>query len=71
MAKKSNLLAAREAKLRDATEILRSLGFSARQSNEVAGYTFLALLDLRPLQSWNQAAEGAPRDASPLQARLG
>ncbi len=57
MAKKSSLTAAREAKLRDAIEILRALGFNARQSNEIAGYTFLALLDLKPLQLWNEAAE--------------
>jgi hypothetical protein len=57
MAKKPNLSAARKAKLHNAMEILRALGFSVRQSNEVAGYTFLALLDLKPLQSWSQAAE--------------
>ncbi|MGA2802462.1 MAG: BsuBI/PstI family type II restriction endonuclease [Verrucomicrobiota bacterium] len=51
------MAATREIKLRDAMEILRSLGFSARQSNEVAGYTLLALLDLKPLQPWSEAAE--------------
>lgn len=55
--KQSGLAAARKAKLRDAIEILRTLGFSTRQSNEVAGYTLLALLDLKPLQPWNEAAE--------------
>lgn len=55
--KQSALAAAREAKLRDAMEILRALGFTARQSNEVAGYTLLAMLDLKPSQPWNEAAE--------------
>jgi len=53
----SALAAAREAKLGDAMEILRALGFATRQSNEVASYTLLALLDLKPLQPWNEAAE--------------
>ena len=44
--KRSGLAKARKAKLRDAMEILRALGFAARQSNEVAAHTFLALLDL-------------------------
>ena len=55
--KQSALAAAREAKLGDAMEILRALGFATRQSNEIAGYTLLALLDLKPLQPWNEAAE--------------
>lgn len=55
--KKFALEAARKAKLRDAMEILRILGFTARQSNTVAGYTLLALLDLKPLQSWSEASE--------------
>lgn len=45
----------REKKLNGATEILRALGFAPKQSNEVAGYTLLALLDLKPGQSWNEA----------------
>jgi hypothetical protein len=59
MAKKrqSALATAREAKLSDAVEILRAVGFTARQSNEIAGYTLLALLELKPLQPWNEAAE--------------
>jgi hypothetical protein len=56
MKKKSTLATAREGKLRDAMEILRALGFTARQSNEIAGYTLLALLDLKPSQSWTEAA---------------
>ena len=55
--KQSILAVAREAKLRDSMVILRTLGFAARQSNEVAGYTLLALLDLKPTQSWSEAAE--------------
>lgn len=55
--KQSALSAARETKLRDAMEILRAVGFTARQSNEVASYTLLALLDLKPTQPWNEAAE--------------
>ena len=44
-----------EKKLKGATEILRALGFAPKQSNEVAGYTLLALLDLKPGQSWAEA----------------
>ena len=55
--KQSASAAARNAKLRDAMEILRAVGFTARQSNEVAGYTLLALLELKPLQLWSEAAE--------------
>jgi hypothetical protein len=55
--KQFGLAKAREAKLRDAMEILRALGFAPRQSNEVAAYTFLALLDLKPSQPWSEAAE--------------
>jgi hypothetical protein len=46
----------REKKLKSAVEILRSLGFAPKQSNEVAGYTLLACLDLKPGQSWSEAA---------------
>ena len=46
----------REKKLNGATEILRSLGFAPGQCNEVAGYTLLACLDLKPGQPWNEAA---------------
>jgi len=55
--KLSGLAKAREAKLRDAMEILKALGFGSRQSNEVAAYTFLALLDLKPPQPWAEASE--------------
>jgi hypothetical protein len=44
-----------KAKLRQAIEALVSLGFGNRQSNEIAGYTLLALLDLKPANSWADA----------------
>jgi hypothetical protein len=53
----AGLAKARTAKLADAIEILTALGFSGRQSNEVAAYSFLAMLDLKPAQRWDQAAE--------------
>lgn len=55
--KQSSLAIAREAKLRDGMEILKALGFAARQRNEVAAYSFLALLGLKPRQPWAEAAE--------------
>ena len=58
MAKRTRtaLARAREEKLEQATEVLAALGFAGRQSNEVAGYTLLALLDLKPTQPWSEAA---------------
>ena len=53
--RQSALAKAREAKLRDAIEILRALAFGPRQSNEVAAYTFLALLDLASDAPWSAA----------------
>lgn len=50
------LARARKEKLAGASEILRKLGFSARQSNKVAARTFLALLDLKPFQPWSEAS---------------
>lgn len=47
---------ARAEKLESATEILRLFGFASRQRNDAAGHTLLALLDLRPEQSWAQAS---------------
>jgi hypothetical protein len=35
---------------------LRTLHFGPRQSNDVASYTFLALLNLNPSQAWSEAA---------------
>lgn len=54
--KHSGLAKAREGKLRNAIEILKALDFGARQSNEIAAYTLLALLDLKPSQRWAEAA---------------
>src|SRR6266581_528073 len=47
--------AARKRKVGEAMEILKLLGFSPRQSNEVAAYTFLALLDLAAKAPWGAA----------------
>lgn len=54
---KSALSSARKVKLNEGMALLRALGFGARQSNEVAAYTILALLDLKPLQLWSEASE--------------
>src|SRR5438309_1317007 len=48
--------AARKRKLGEAMEILKSLNFGPRQSNEVAAYTFLALLDLAANAPWSSAS---------------
>ncbi len=54
--KRTALGKARGRKLTEATEILWALGFGPKQSNEVAGYTLLALLDLQPTQQWSEVA---------------
>lgn len=54
-AKRNALTKARAKKHAEAKEALRALGFTGRQSNEVAGYTLLALLDLDAAQSWSEA----------------
>lgn len=48
--------AARKRKLGEAMEILKSLNFGPRQSNEVAAYTLLALLDLTANALWTTAS---------------
>lgn len=48
--------AAAKTKLREAMDCLAALGFGSRQSNEVAGYTLLALLDLKPNVPWERAS---------------
>ncbi len=53
---RNTLARAREKKLKESTDILMALGFAGRQSNEVAGYTLLALLDLQPAHPWSEAA---------------
>ncbi|HEY3760489.1 MAG TPA: BsuBI/PstI family type II restriction endonuclease [Verrucomicrobiae bacterium] len=55
--KQPGLVKSRQTKLREAAEVLKMIGFAARQSNEVAAYSFLALLDLKPSQPWSEAAE--------------
>lgn len=47
---------ARARRLKEATEVLSALGFSGRQSNEVAAYSLLALLDLKPDEPWSKSA---------------
>jgi len=39
-------------KLMEAMALLRALSFAAKQSNEIAGYVLLALLDLGPNDAW-------------------
>lgn len=56
MARKTQLEKARSQKLSAAISILQALGFGPRQSNEIAAYTFLALLDLKPMMPWHEAA---------------
>src|SRR2546427_2544392 len=55
----------RKRKLGQAIEILKSLGFGSRQSNEVAAYTFLALLDLAANVPWS-AASNPLRGITPI-----
>ncbi len=56
---------ARKRKVDEAMEILKSLNFSPRQSNEVAAYTFLALLDLLANAPWS-AASNPLRGITPI-----
>lgn len=55
MARGKDLRKLRAEKLAAAIEILRLLGFASKQRNEAAGHTLLALLNLDPEQSWNEA----------------
>jgi hypothetical protein len=55
----------KKRKLRQAMEILKSLGFGPRQGNEVAAYTFLALLDLAANVPWS-AASNPLRGITPI-----
>ncbi len=43
-------------RMQEAVSVLKALGFGPRQSNEVAAYTFLALLDLPADAPWSAAA---------------
>jgi hypothetical protein len=45
--------------------VLRELGFGPKQTNEVAGYTLLACLDLKPLQDRREAS-APPRGITPI-----
>ncbi|HLG17132.1 MAG TPA: BsuBI/PstI family type II restriction endonuclease [Blastocatellia bacterium] len=58
MAKKrrSPFEVARARKINEAIGILRALGFGPKQSNEVAAYTLLALLDLTAVKPWMEAS---------------
>lgn len=49
------LASARSRKVEEAIQALRELGFGARQSNETAGYTLLALLGLQPFELWSSS----------------
>ena len=44
-------------KLKEATAILRAMGFGPKQSNEVAGYVLLSMLDLGPYDLWQNAQD--------------
>src|ERR1041385_935615 len=48
--------AAARQKLREAIELLTSLGFTGKQTNTTAGYVLLALLDLKPDAQWADAS---------------
>ena len=47
---------ARARRLKEASEVLSALSFGGRQSNEVAAYSLLALLDLKPDEPWSNSA---------------
>lgn len=51
------LASARRRKLEEAIGVLQALGFGHRQSNDVAGYTLLALIDMKPLDEWRNATD--------------
>lgn len=53
--KRNRFTTKRAKKLKEAMTILQTLGFEPKQSNEVAGYTLLALLNLKPTQPWKEA----------------
>jgi len=55
--RRSPQVIARAQKLQEAINVLRLLGFGSRQSNEIAAYTLLALLDLKPRDVWGSASD--------------
>jgi hypothetical protein len=54
--RRGSLKSARARRLKEAIEVLSALGFGVRQSNEVAAYSLLALLDLKPSEPWSSSA---------------
>ncbi len=67
MAKRGNPTTRMSARTKpeEAAEILKALGFGPKQSNEVAAYTLLALLDVQPDGSW-RAATNPLRGITPI-----
>ena len=57
--------ASKKQRLAEAMEFLRDLGFAPKQSNEIAAYTLLALLDLEPDHPW-PAARSPLRGITPI-----
>ena len=55
MSKAKSIKLAIEQKLNDATMVLKQFGFGPKQSNELAAYVLLAILDIKPLASWQEA----------------
>jgi hypothetical protein len=53
--KSKSKAALRKQRLAEAIEALTALGFGAKQRNETAAYTLLALLDLRPEGPWAES----------------
>jgi len=54
--KRASKSSPRARRLKEAIEVLSALGFGGRQSNEVAAYTLLALLNLRPSLPWSNSS---------------
>ena len=61
----SNKAALRKQRLTEAVEALTALQFGAKQRNETAAYTLLALLDIRPDSSW-ASAQAPLRGITPI-----
>lgn len=53
--KPTRIAASRKKRLAESIGALRDLRFDPRQSNETAAYTLLALLDLKPQNTWKEA----------------
>lgn len=53
--RRSSLAKGRDNKLKEAVTLLDALGFRGKQRNEIAAYSLLALLDLKPAQRWEDA----------------